>query len=146
MPAGRPTLYRDEYCDEIVDFCREGYSLTAFAGKIGVSRDTISEWCAVHPEFSVAARRAKAACAHWWETRNRQVGLEGGPGGQATVVLFNLKNHAPDDYSAAERHELTGKDGAPIALTIAAQREAAAAIIETTFREFGSDDDGKDKA
>jgi hypothetical protein len=114
MPAGRPTLYRDEYVDEVVEFCAGGYSLTGFAGHIGVARQTISEWCSIYPEFSVAAKMAKAASAKWWEEKAHKVAAEGGPGGQATMVIFGLKNHAHEDYSDKQQLEHTGKDGGPI--------------------------------
>jgi hypothetical protein len=109
MPGGRPTLYRDEYCAEVVEDCADGYSLTGFAAKIGVARQTITEWCDKHPEFSASVSRAKAARARWWEDRARGVALEGGPGGQATMVIFGLKNHAPEDY--ADRQEIVGAGG-----------------------------------
>ena len=111
MPAGRPSKYSPAYAEEVVTFCAEGYSLTAFAGEIGVCRDTITEWAAEHEEFSVAVNRAKAKRARWWEDRAKQVAAEGGPGGQATMVIFGLKNHAPDDYRERQEHEITGKDG-----------------------------------
>ena len=108
MSAGRPSLYRQTYCDEVISYCEQGYSLTAFAGEIGVDRDTISEWCKVHGEFSVAVNRAKAKRARWWEDQARKVAQEGGPGGQATMVIFGLKNHAPDDFRDKQEHEHTG--------------------------------------
>ena len=69
---GRPTKYRPEYCREIlehfdVDFHNKSQTkavplnfLSAFARKIGVCRDTLDEWCKVHPEFSDAYKKAKA--------------------------------------------------------------------------------------
>src|SRR5580704_1785114 len=114
MPAGRPTAYLPEYVDKVVEFCGEGFSLTAFAGEIGVCRDTISEWCRQHAEFSAAVSRAKAMRARWWEDRAREIALNGGPGGQATMVIFGLKNHAPEDFKEVTRQEHTGKDGGPI--------------------------------
>jgi hypothetical protein len=51
---GRPSDYDHAYCEQVVSFCAQGYSLTAFAGEIGVCRDTISEWCRKHPEFSAS--------------------------------------------------------------------------------------------
>jgi hypothetical protein len=30
------------------------------------------------------------------------------------MVIFGLKNHAPEDYQDVSRRELTGKDGGPI--------------------------------
>ncbi len=108
MPAGRPTLYREEYCELVVEICAEGFSLTGFAGKIGVARQTITEWCDVHPEFSAACNRAKSMRAAWWEERARHVAKEGGPGGQSTMVIFGLKNHAPEDYQDRQQHEHSG--------------------------------------
>jgi len=135
MPAGRPSKYRDEYAEEVVTFCAEGYSLTGFAGHVGVCRNTITEWCDAHPEFLVAANTAKARSAAWWEARARQVALEGGPGGQATMVIFGLKNHARDDYSDRQQIEHTGKDGGPIATTIEDKRAAAKALLDEAFGE-----------
>lgn len=83
---GRPTDYKEEYCEEIVEYFSEepfterevthskknGESWTTyedvanafptfagFAAKIGVHRDTLNEWIKVHPEFSDAYNKAK---------------------------------------------------------------------------------------
>jgi hypothetical protein len=114
MPAGRPSKYSSAYAEEVVTFCAEGYSLTAFAGSIGVCRDTISEWTVQYEEFSAAVNRAKAKRAMWWEEQACKVAANGGPGGQATMVIFGLKNHAPEDYRDKQEHEHTGKDGAAL--------------------------------
>ena len=95
------------------------------------------------PEFSEAVNRAKALRARWWEERAREVALKGGPGGQATMVIFGLKNHAPDDFKEVERREHTGKGGGPI-LTMTPEeqraeterrRAAAKALVEAAFVE-----------
>lgn len=84
--VGRPTLYKSEYCEKLIEFFdKEPYSekllkkvtkqgdvieiptnvpsdfptLAGFAIELGVSRDTLQEWAKVHPEFSVAYKRAK---------------------------------------------------------------------------------------
>src|SRR3954465_7610506 len=108
MAVGRPTKYDRHYCDDIVAFCRHGYSITAFAGHIGVARSTIGEWASVHEEFSAAVKAAKAAAALWWEERGRTVAERGGSHGAATMVIFNLKNMAPDDYADKRQHEVSG--------------------------------------
>ena len=133
MPIGRPSKYQPAYAEEVVTYCARGYSLTAFAGYIGVCRDTISEWCAEHPAFSVAVKRAKAKRAAWWEDRARQVAESGGPGGQATMVIFGLKNHAPEDYSDKTQHEISGRNGGPVEMTIEDKRVAAQAILDGVF-------------
>lgn len=142
MPAGRPTAYKEAYCDQVVPFCAQGYSLTAFAGEIGVCRDTITEWADVHPEFSLSVKHAKAACARWWEDRLRGVALDGGPGGQATAAIFGVKNHAPHDFADKTQHEHTGPDGGPMAMTIEDKRAAALALLETAFGAMKTIDHG----
>jgi len=133
--VGRPSKYRDEYAEEVVTYCAQGYSLTAFAGTIGVCRDTITEWCDKHEAFSLAVKCAKAKSAAWWEDRAREVATNGGPGGQATMVIFGLKNHAREDYSDRQQIEHTGKDGGPIATTIEDKRAAAKALLDEAFGE-----------
>lgn len=113
MPAGRPSDYEPKFCDDIVSFMAQGYSMTAFAGDIGVCRDTISEWASKHPEFSAAIKRGKAA-----RTKNLEGGLlseELGP--KVTARIFALKNAAPDEWR--DRHEVSGPDGGPIQVTVA---------------------------
>jgi hypothetical protein len=133
MAMGRPPKYRDEFVDELVEYCAEGYSLTAFAGHIGVARSTINEWMAQHADFSEAVSRAKNMRAAWWEARARDVAMNGGPGGQATMVIFGLKNHAPEDFSDKTQHEHTGKDGGPIELSLEARQAATKAILDAAF-------------
>jgi hypothetical protein len=106
--AGRPTLYCEEYAERVVEFCRDGFTLTAFAGEIGVARSTINEWIDAHPKFSEAVNRAKALKARWWEDRAREIAQNGGAGGQATIVIFGLKNHAPEDFRDKTEHEHSG--------------------------------------
>ena len=114
MSGGRPSKYSPAYCEEVITFCDQGYSLTAFAGEIGVARSTINEWIEQFPAFSEAVNRAKAKRARWWEGQARNVAAEGGQGGRATMVIFGLKNHAPEDFRDKTEHELSGKDGAPL--------------------------------
>lgn len=112
MMAGRPSKYDPSYCEMVIEHMKEGASLTSFAAEIDVCRDTISEWASVHPEFSVAVKRAKAKCAAWWEKTNRTLASSGM--GNATACVFGLKNMAADDWRDVSRQELTGKDGGPV--------------------------------
>lgn len=112
--AGRPSKYDPAFCDQMIAFCRQGYSLTAFAGSIGVSRETISEWDRVHPEFSVATKIAKAAAALKWEERAGKVGERGGGPGTAQMIVFALKNMAAADFRDKIENTHSGPDGGPI--------------------------------
>jgi hypothetical protein len=120
--AGRPSLYRPEYCDLVIEKARDlGLSITAFAGVIGVGRETIYGWIKAHEEFSDACSRAKTARVLWWELklgRSRK-------GAETTASIFALKNAAPDEWRDVRHTEHTHAI-APRTLTDA-QLEAIAA-------------------
>lgn len=130
--VGRPTKYQRKYCDAIVEHMREGASMTAFAAEIGVHRGTLNEWMGVHPEFSEAVKKGKATCAAWWEKRARE-GALGAEQGNATLIIFGLKNMASDDWADTKKHEISGPGGGPVQ-TISQEmtpEEAAAAYAAT---------------
>lgn len=112
ITVGRPSGYDPRFCDEVIEFLKDGYSLTAFAGHIGVARSSIFKWADEHPEFSDAIKRGQAAATLWWEKANRA--LATGGAGNATACVFGLKNRAPDDWRDVKATELTGKDGGPL--------------------------------
>lgn len=90
--GGRPSKYKKQYCFEIIEHMKTGLSLESFAGRIGVSRETIYEWERTRPEFSDACKKARAECQEFWE----KVGLNGMTGKikgfNAAVWIFNMKN------------------------------------------------------
>lgn len=112
MPAGRPTSYKPEYCDAVIEHMAEGASLTSFAASVGAARSTINEWMEHNPEFSEAVKKGKAVCAAWWEKVGRTQALDGK--GSATLVIFGLKNMAAEDWRDKTQTELTGADGGAI--------------------------------
>jgi len=128
-PIGRPTKYDPAYCDQIVEFCAGGYSLTAFAGHLGISRSTINEWAGAHSEFSEALKIAKASAALALEQDAARIRQEGGGPGAAVLVIFGLKNFAPDDWKDKQRHEISGPDGGPIETSTVSAREIIAARL-----------------
>ena len=94
-PGGRPTLYRPEYCDQVVEAAAtEGLSLEAFAGMIGVCSSTVYDWIKAHRDFSEACACAKSARILWWE---RKLGRST-KGASTTAAVFALKNHAPQTW------------------------------------------------
>ena len=112
MAGGRPTKYDPVYCEMVVEHMKEGASLTSFAAEIGVARSTINEWIDQNYEFSEAVKIGKANCAAWWEALGRKNAEQGG--GNATLVIFGLKNMAREDWR--ERHEVehSGPNGGAI--------------------------------
>lgn len=92
MAAGRPPKYEKKYCQQLIEYMSQGYSLEAFAGEIGVCRDTIYEWLKHYEEFSYAMGVGRSKSRAFWETE----GLKGlwnswdNSGGRS----FNVQNWA----------------------------------------------------
>lgn len=104
-PIGRPTKYDPAYCDLVIADGKEGLSLTAFAGGIGVARSTINEWMAEHPDFSEAVKISQAARTRSLETQL----LSSDQGPKVTARIFALKNAAPDEWREKVVQEHAGE-------------------------------------
>jgi hypothetical protein len=91
---GRPTEYRPEYCQLVIEKMGEGLSLTAFAGFIRVSRDTVYEWIKRHRDFSDAVSRARPARVLWLELKL----LRAKKGAEFAAAALALKNAEPDEW------------------------------------------------
>ena len=117
MAGGRPTKYDPAFCDDVLPFMAQGYSTTALAGHIGVSRSTLYLWMEEHPEFSDAVKEGMAASAIWWENCLRANAERGE--GNATAAIFGLKNRASDDWRDKRDfdHTTNGKDLPPTVIT-----------------------------
>ena len=90
--TGRPTKYHSDYAEQVYDFMSHGYTLTAFAGSIGVNRSTLDNWMSLFPPFSEAVTRARAARLYYWERQIIGVAETGGSGQQGTIAMFGVKN------------------------------------------------------
>ena len=67
---GRPTKYRPEYCERIIEHLKQGLTFESFAASIpdnGVNIDTIHEWAKKHPEFAEAKKRGAALTHAYWD-------------------------------------------------------------------------------
>ena len=109
-PVGRPTKYNDEMCDRVLEVMGTGLSLTAFAGKIGVARDTITDWQNAHPEFLAACKTGQAMRTEYLERTMLDQGIAGP---QVTARIFALKNAAPEEWRDKQEVQHSG-DGLKI--------------------------------
>src|SRR3954471_24188822 len=58
---GSPSQYRPEYCQRAIDYMRQGYSVTALAGHLEVSKDTVYDWINRYPDSCHAVSMGRAA-------------------------------------------------------------------------------------
>lgn len=107
--GGRPSSYDPGYCDAVVEFGREGESLTGIAVKLGVSKQTVYNWMDEFPDFMDAIEKARACAQGWWEDTLKFQARSGK--GSATAAIFAMKNQFPDDYRDRREIDLDGKIG-----------------------------------
>jgi hypothetical protein len=108
-PVGRPTLYDPKYCQIAIDFLKDGYSVTALAGHIGVARSTVFRWAEENDDFSDALTSGQALAALWWENRLRDIAQNGADKkGAASVAIFGVKNRSREEWK--DHHNLTIDD------------------------------------
>lgn len=100
--VGRPTKYKEEYCQTVIPFMSQGYSTKAFAGSIGVSLATVYTWMDTYPEFLEAVKSGQAASAMWWEDTLRKNAATGE--GSAASCIFGVKNRSQEEWK--DRHEV----------------------------------------
>ncbi len=91
--VGRPTKYKQEFCQLLIDHMSTGLSFESFAAEIGVNRDSLYEWESVHAEFSDAKKEGISKNLLFWEKQGI-AGLWGNKENSfnSTVWIFNMKN------------------------------------------------------
>lgn len=111
---GRPTDYRPEFCDKVVEWGRLGKSKAWMAAELGVSKQTVYDWEAAHPNFLEATTRAITFSQQWWEDAGQR-GMEADKFNSA-VWTKNMAARFRDEWT--DRQELTGADGAALTLPV----------------------------
>jgi hypothetical protein len=113
MGAGRPTKYKKEYCQMLIDKMSEGFSVEAFCGSISINKDTFYEWVKRYPEFSDAKRQGLVKSQMWWEEQAKKHMFLPHQGGSfnSSVWIFNMKNRfgwrdQPKEEETKQTHEV----------------------------------------
>lgn len=112
MAGGRPTDYRPEHCEAVIELGRQGKSKAQIAAALDVCRNTLDNWAATHAEFLSALTRARDLSLAWWEDK-AQAGIESS-GFNASLWSRSMAARFPDDYTERKQTELTGKNGGPV--------------------------------
>ena len=87
---GRPTKYKPEYCEKLIEHMSQGLSFESFAGEVNVSRSTIYLWADEHPDFSDAKSIGASKCENLWEKVLVKTTL-GQMNAHPTLLMFNMK-------------------------------------------------------
>jgi hypothetical protein len=91
--SGRPSLWKEEFCRDLIEHMREGYPFETFAAIIGTHRDTLYEWLDKYPHFSDAKKVGHELSFYWWlrQAQENMVTYEGVKF-NSTVWIFTMKS------------------------------------------------------
>lgn len=67
----RPSKYKKEYCEKLIEHIASGLSFESFAGVVSVTRDCLYKWTEKYPEFLYSKRIAEAKGLLFWEKIGR---------------------------------------------------------------------------
>lgn len=104
MAGGRPTTYKKEYSEQLIEHMGKGLSFESFAGVCRVCKDTLYEWEKVHSEFSDAKKIGLELNRLFWEKlgvdyiKDESTAGVGSTKLNATVYIFNMKNRFPKEW------------------------------------------------
>jgi hypothetical protein len=113
--GGRPTLYRREMCDRLVEAMAEGLTAEAAAARIGISARSLFYWQQQHPEFLQAIQEGRQRSQLWWE--ERALAMANGESGNTQIVMLGLRNRsraASGWNNDTVKLEHTGPEGGPV--------------------------------
>jgi hypothetical protein len=88
---GRPTKYNPEYCLLVIKWMKKGHSKLFVAGKLGISRDTLYEWCRKYPEFSDTIKVGEMQSYAYWEEIGMKAMLGKMKGFRPSLWIFTMK-------------------------------------------------------
>lgn len=115
MPGGRPTDYKEEYCNSVIEFGKQGFSRVQMAAEFEVAKATIQNWEKEYPEFLAAMTRAMTLSQAWWEKKGQEcLVMPAGVSFQASAWSRSMAARFPDDWREKTATEHSGPDGGPI--------------------------------
>ena len=104
---GRPTDYRPEYCERVVEMGKEGLSMVQMASRLDQARSTLIQWGEERPEFSTALARARSEAQRWWEDTGQKA--LGADKFQSSVWKTSMMARFREEYTERRDHTVQGE-------------------------------------
>ena len=108
METGRPTSYRPEYCEMLIEHMSQGLSFESFAGVVSVCKQTIYNWLENNKEFLDAKRSGTQKCLLMWE----KLGIRQAATGKGSFGSFRFNMMNRFGWSDKNEVEHTGEGSA----------------------------------
>ncbi len=114
MTARNVSTYKPEYCEAIIEHCRQGGSIETFGPTIGKVKQTIYNWRNTQPDFADACAIALGLATFEDEKVLHQIIQHGDKDKKLGALIYRLGNRAPDVWRNVQRTEITGAEGGPL--------------------------------
>ena len=72
MVMGAPTKYREDFCELVKDFGKQGFSIAEIGLELNVSKQTIYTWMKTYPNFFDSMQEAVSFAQGWYEKEARK--------------------------------------------------------------------------
>src|SRR5689334_3851749 len=69
---GKPTLYKEEYCEKVIELLKEGASIEEIGLELNCGYSTVYQWMKDHKEFSEAIKKGREFSHAWWLKEGRK--------------------------------------------------------------------------
>ena len=107
--VGRPSDYKEEYCNMLIEHMAEGYSFESFGGVIGVSERVLYDWEKKHPEFLHSKEIGTQKSMIWWEKIGRMGMINEIPFFNDRIWRLNMINRFRSKWSDGTKNENNDK-------------------------------------
>lgn len=111
---GRPTKYRPEMCEKVIEWGRQGKSRAWMCSRLEIGTSTLAVWEAEHQDFREALERARYhAQAHWEDLghdniKDREF--------NASVWSRSMAARFPDEWRESTKNETELKGGVTVSV------------------------------
>lgn len=110
--VGRPSKYKPEYCERMLEMAAEGCGMAEYAAEFGIDRATLFDWRDQHEEFSTALTRAKILEQAWFE-REARLNMKN-KDFNANLWFRSALSRFREDYAERKITEVSGPGGSPM--------------------------------
>ena len=93
---GRPTKYKPEYCELVLELANQGHSKASICRQLNVDWNTWDNWERNFPDFLNTTRRAKQLSLGWWEDQGK-TGIWSRDF-NAQAYSLQIRNRFPDQW------------------------------------------------
>lgn len=112
--------YKPEYCQEIVKYMSQGYSLSSYGATIGKTLQTLKNWSNKYPDFAEAHQLGKQSAMKFFEIMlvNASMGIipdqlkrMGATKYEISAIIFALKTRFHKEYGEKTEINHRSEDG-----------------------------------